>query len=98
MPFFLPQSFAKASIQVSNWGTKWLHWMILSVLVWASAVATNGAEIAGAKPAAPATAPVRLRKPRRVMVEMNGLGPDCMGCSLRSGLKDASLDRPAIQA
>src|SRR2546427_12649257 len=94
MPFFLPQSFAKPSNQVSYWGTKWLHWMILSVLGGASAVATNGAEIAGAKLAAPATAPVRSRKPRRVMLELNGLGPDRMGCFLQIGLKMVSLTAP----
>src|SRR5947209_8360121 len=69
MPFFLPQSLAKASNQVSYCGTKWLHWRIFSVLVWASAVDTNGAESAGARPAAPAMALVVLRKSRRVTDE-----------------------------
>src|SRR5215813_4196781 len=66
MPFFFPQSFAKPSNQVSNWGTKWLHWMTFNVLVAARAVDTNGAESAGAKPAAPAMALVVFRKCRRV--------------------------------
>src|SRR5262245_8578243 len=66
MPFFLPQSFAKPSNQVANWGTKWLHWMTFNVLVWARAVETNGAESAGAKAAAPAMALVVFRKCRRV--------------------------------
>src|SRR5437879_1113767 len=39
--------------------------MILSVLVCASAVDTNGAATAGARPAAPAIALVVLRKSRR---------------------------------
>jgi hypothetical protein len=39
--------------------------MIFSVLVSASAVDTNGAAIAGAKAAAPASALVVLRKSRR---------------------------------
>src|SRR5216684_3273968 len=87
MPPFLPQSLAKASNQVSYWGTKWLHCRILSVLVWASASAMNGAEIAGARPAAPAAAPARFRKPRRVMVELNLFPPDGIGRLLRRELK-----------
>src|SRR5262249_1165279 len=66
MPFFLPQSFAKPSNQVSNCGTKGLHWMTVNVLVGARGVETNGAESAGAKPAAPAMALVVFRKCRRV--------------------------------
>src|SRR6266542_548223 len=87
MPFCLPQSLAKASNQVSYWGTKWLHCRILSVLAWASASAMNGAEIAGARPAAPAAAPARFRKPRRVMVELNLFPPDGIGRLLRRELK-----------
>src|SRR5262245_19072555 len=66
MPFFLPPSFAKPSHQVSNWGTKWLYWMTFEVSVCAREVETNGAESAGAKPAAPAMALVVFRKCRRV--------------------------------
>src|SRR5438876_3164137 len=97
MPLCLPQSLAKASNQVSYWGTKWLHCRILSVLVWASALATNGAEIAGARPAAPAAAPARCRKPRRVMVELNVFPPDRIGCFLRSVLKNRSLTAPRFE-
>src|ERR1700726_2514305 len=86
MLFFLPQSLAKASNQVSYWGTKWLHSMIFSVLACASAVATNGADIAGARPAAPAAAPARFRKPRRVMLELNFFPSDRIGCLLRKRL------------
>src|SRR5580704_6425311 len=64
-PFCLPQSLAKASIHLSYSGMKWLHWMIFSVLVSASAVDTNGAAMAGARPAAPAMALVVFRKSRR---------------------------------
>src|SRR5205823_974097 len=76
MPFFFPHSLAKPSIQVSNWGTKWLHCRTLNVLVWASAVVTKGAEIAGAKPAVPAATPARFRKLRRVMVRLSSFPPD----------------------
>src|SRR5262249_15407747 len=62
---------------------KWLHCRILSVLVCASASTTNGAEIAGARPAAPAAAPARFRKLRRVMVDLDGFSPDCIGGLLR---------------
>src|SRR5215472_17441256 len=66
MPFFLPQSLAKPSNQVSYCGTKWLHCKNLRVLVWARASATNGADTRGANPADPAATPDVLRKSRRV--------------------------------
>src|ERR1700674_2927315 len=97
MPVFLPQSLAKASNQVSYWGTKWLPSMIFSVLVCASAVATNGADIAGVRPAAPAAAPARFRKPRRVMMELNLFPPDRIGCLLRSRLKVVALSARKLQ-
>src|SRR5215831_7304817 len=76
MPFFLPQSLAKPSNQLSYWGTKWLHCRILRVLVWARASATNGAEITGAKPATPAATPDLLRKSRRVTERFFLFSPD----------------------
>src|SRR5580704_7040124 len=60
--------------------------MIFSVLACASAGATNGADIAGARPAAPAAAPARFRKPRRVMLELNFFPSDRIGCLLRRRL------------
>src|SRR5215467_3426361 len=64
--FFSPQSLANLSNHVSYSGTKWLHCTIDSNLVSAKARDTNGAEITGAKPAAPAATLDVLRKSRRV--------------------------------
>src|ERR1700747_635724 len=50
--------------------------MIFSVLVCASAVDTNGAAMAGANPAAPATTLVVLRKSRRDQLRL--LPPDAI--------------------
>src|ERR1043165_5599546 len=65
-PFFDPQSFANWSNHLSYSGTKWLHCTMVSVLAWASAGDTNGADIAGPRPAAPAIALLVFRKLRRV--------------------------------
>src|SRR5579884_91634 len=66
MPFLLPHSCANLSNHLSKAGTKWLHWMIVSVLVCARAREMNGDETAGAPPAARPTAAL-VRKLRRVI-------------------------------
>src|SRR5262249_31896230 len=86
MPFCFPQPFAKPSNQVSNWGTKWLHCSTFNVLVWAKAVDTNGAESAGARPAAPAATPDVLRKSRRVTERFCLFPPDPIAHLLFHGL------------
>src|SRR5262245_36227762 len=53
---------------------KWLQSKIFSVLVSARAVETNGAETAGAKPAAPAASPTVFKK-SRLVVARPGLFP-----------------------
>src|ERR1043165_1487521 len=65
-PFFDPQSFANWSNHLSYSGTKWLHCTMVSVLPWAQARDTNGAEIAGAEPAAARVTPAFFRNRRRV--------------------------------
>src|SRR5215813_10341267 len=74
--FCLPQSLANASIHLSYSGMKWLHRMIFSVLAWPQAVETNGADNAGARPAAPAMTLDVLRKSRRVTERFRLCPPD----------------------
>src|ERR671936_95487 len=66
--------------------------MIFSVLVSASAVETNGAPTIGARPAAPARVPLRLRNARRVIV-WPGLLPPFLIVALLSCSALASLSR-----
>src|SRR6516164_1940315 len=61
--------------------------MIFSVLVWARALDTNGAETAGASPATPATALVFFRKSRRVTEQFCLFPPDPMFSSLFDRLR-----------
>src|SRR4051812_15862238 len=64
--FFEPQSLAKLSNHLSYSGTKWLHCTMVSVLACAMALETNGAEIAGAEPAAASVRPAFFKKRRLV--------------------------------
>src|SRR5215469_16484346 len=67
--FFSPQSLANLSTHVSYSGTKWLHCTIDSDLLSASARDTNGAERAGAAPAAARVRPASFKKRRLVTRE-----------------------------
>src|SRR6266513_2825694 len=65
-PFFVPQSLANPSNQISYAGTKWLHWMILRIVPLSSAGACRASSIASSE--APATPePLVLRKTRRLI-------------------------------
>src|SRR5579883_194978 len=76
MPFLSPQSRANLSNHTSKAGTKWLHWMMVKVLVRARARLTNGAPKRGAVPAAARARPDRVIKPRRLIRGSKDRPPD----------------------
>src|SRR5215831_7688445 len=74
--------------------------MIFSVLAWASAGETNGADSAGARPAAPAMAPDVFRKVRRVTERVRLCPPDVIAFLLFAGVGGncvASISTPKIE-